>query len=171
MNTHCLVTGIYFHFSYWEKSNQTKQSVPKTTQSVVAQRITPIEFNELANKLSHLSEGNWHWDHGQQVLSAFLLLPTRFTCMDGRPSGPPRGHGLSRQGYLSTWQSSRTAQTLLPLHPTLPSCPLTFLSSLLFSPVDVVLELDADLPLVGLVSDEGVLHQLLRGWSLAVVLH
>lgn len=49
--------------------------------------------------------------------------------------------------------------------------PLTFLASLLFSPVDVVLELDADLPLVGLVSDEGVLHQLLRGWSLAVVLH
>lgn len=54
---------------------------------------------------------------------------------------------------------------------TLLSSPLTFLSSLLFSPVDVVLELDADLPLVGLVSDEGVLHQLLRGWSLAVVLH
>lgn len=49
--------------------------------------------------------------------------------------------------------------------------PLTFLASLLFSPVDVVLELDADLPFIGLVSDEGVLHQLLRGWSLAVVLH
>ena len=51
------------------------------------------------------------------------------------------------------------------------SSPLTFLASLLFSPVDVVLELDADLPFVGLVSDEGVLHQLLRGWPLAVVLH
>jgi len=35
----------------------------------------------------------------------------------------------------------------------------------------VVLELDADLPLVGLVSDEWVLLQLLRRRSLAVVLH
>lgn len=49
--------------------------------------------------------------------------------------------------------------------------PLTFFSSLLLRPVNVVLELDADLPLVGLVSDEGVLHQLLRRRSLAVVLH
>lgn len=64
---------------------------------------------------------------------------------------------------LHTWQRSRIAQSA--------ASPLTFLASLLFSPVDVVLELDADLPFVGLVSDEGVLHQLLRGWSLAVVLH
>lgn len=77
---------------------------------------------------------------------------------------------MPRQGCLSTWQRSRIAQSAAsPL--TLLSSPLTFLSSFLFSPVDVVLELDADLPLVGLVSDEGVLHQLLRGWSLAVVLH
>lgn len=67
------------------------------------------------------------------------------------------------QGSPSRWQRSRTAQGA--------ASPLTFLASLLFSPVDVVLELDADLPFVGLVSDEGVLHQLLCGWSLAVVLH
>lgn len=78
---------------------------------------------------------------------------------------------MPRQGYLSTWQRSGTAQSAASSPLTLLSCPLTFLSSLLFSPVDVVLELDADLPLVGLVPDEGVLHQLLRGWSLAVVLH
>lgn len=86
------------------------------------------------------------------------------------PQAHGRGHRLPRKGCLSTWQRSRIAQSAAsPL--TLLSSPLTFLSSLLFSPVDVVLELDADLPLVGLVSDEGVLHQLLRGWSLAVVLH
>jgi len=35
----------------------------------------------------------------------------------------------------------------------------------------VVLQLDADLPLVGLVPDERVLQQLLRGGPLGVVLH
>lgn len=44
----------------------------------------------------------------------------------------------------------------------LPPRPLTFLASLLARSVDVVLELDADLPLGGLVSDEGELEQLLR---------
>lgn len=39
---------------------------------------------------------------------------------------------------------------------------LLFLASLLARSVDVVLELDADLPLGGLVSDEGELEQLLR---------
>lgn len=78
---------------------------------------------------------------------------------------------MPRQGYLSTRQKSGIAQSATYSPPTLLSSPLTFLSSLLFSPVDVVLELNADLPFVGLVSDEGMLHQLLRGWSLAVVLH
>lgn len=35
----------------------------------------------------------------------------------------------------------------------------------------MVFELNADLPLVGLVSDEGVLQQLLRRGALRVVLH
>lgn len=47
----------------------------------------------------------------------------------------------------------------------------TFLSPLLLGTVDVVLELNADLPLVGLVSDEGVLQQLLRRGALRVVLY
>lgn len=48
---------------------------------------------------------------------------------------------------------------------------LTLLAPLLLGPVDVVFELDADLPLVGLVPDEGVLQQLLGGGALSVVLH
>lgn len=47
---------------------------------------------------------------------------------------------------------------------------LTFLASLLPGPVDVVLELDADLPLCGLVSDEGKLQQLFRWWAAQVSL-
>lgn len=35
----------------------------------------------------------------------------------------------------------------------------------------MVFELYADLPLVGLVSDEGVLQQLLCWWALRVILH
>ncbi len=48
---------------------------------------------------------------------------------------------------------------------------LTSLSSLLLGAVDVVLQLDADLPLVGQVSDERVLEELLCAGSLAVALH
>lgn len=48
---------------------------------------------------------------------------------------------------------------------------LTLLAPLLLGAVDVVFELDADLPLVGLVPDEGVLEQLLGGRTLGVVLH
>ncbi len=48
---------------------------------------------------------------------------------------------------------------------------LTSLSSLLLGAVDVVLQLDADLPLVGQVSDERVLEQLLRARPLTVTLH
>lgn len=46
--------------------------------------------------------------------------------------------------------------------------PLTFLASLLPGSVNVVFELDADLPLCGLVSDEGKLQQLLRWWAAQV---
>lgn len=46
--------------------------------------------------------------------------------------------------------------------------PLTFLASLLPGSVDVVLELDADLPLCGLVADEGELQQLLSRWAAQV---
>ena len=49
--------------------------------------------------------------------------------------------------------------------------PPTPLAALLLGAVDVVLELNADLPLVGLVPDVGVLQQLLRGRPLGVVLH
>lgn len=35
----------------------------------------------------------------------------------------------------------------------------------------MVFELDADLPLVGLVPDEGVFEQLLGGGALGVILH
>lgn len=95
------------------------------------------------------------------VLFAFLLSPVCFAHMDVP---------WSTLRTSKTWQRSGIAQNAaVPL--TCISSPPTFFSSLLFSPVDVVLELDADLPFVGLVSDEGVLHQLLRGWSLAVVLH
>lgn len=48
---------------------------------------------------------------------------------------------------------------------------LTLLPPLLFGAVDVVFELDADLPLVGLVPDERVFEQLLGGGALGVVLH
>lgn len=48
---------------------------------------------------------------------------------------------------------------------------LTLLAPLLLGSVDVVFELDADLPLVGLVPDEGVLQQLLSGRTLGVILH
>ena len=48
---------------------------------------------------------------------------------------------------------------------------LTPLAPPLLGAVDVVLELNADLPLVGLVPDVGVLQQLLRGRPLGVVFH
>lgn len=48
---------------------------------------------------------------------------------------------------------------------------LTPLSSLLLGAVDVVLQLDADLPLVGQVSDERVFEELLGAGSLAVAFH
>lgn len=51
-----------------------------------------------------------------------------------------------------------------------PPPPLTFLASLFPRPVNVVLELDADLPLCGLVPDEGKLQQLLRWWAAQVSL-
>ena len=66
-------------------------------------------------------------------------------------------------------------QEILEAHPSshrqVPRGGLTLLAPLLLGAVDVVLELDADLPLVGLVPDEGVLEQLLRGGPLGVVLH
>lgn len=48
---------------------------------------------------------------------------------------------------------------------------LTPLSSLLLGAVDVVLQLNADLPLIGQVSYEGVFEELLCAGSLAVTLH
>lgn len=48
---------------------------------------------------------------------------------------------------------------------------LTLLPSLLLGAVDVVFELDPDLPLIGLVPDEGMLQQLLGRRPLRVVLH
>lgn len=48
---------------------------------------------------------------------------------------------------------------------------LTLLAPLLLGAVDVVFELDADLPLVGLIPDEGVFQQLLGGRALGVILH
>lgn len=47
----------------------------------------------------------------------------------------------------------------------------TFLSPLLFGPVNVVLELDPDLPLIRLVTDEGMLQELLCRGTLCIVLH
>lgn len=47
----------------------------------------------------------------------------------------------------------------------------TLLSPLLLGAVNVVFQLNADLPLVGLVSDEGVLQQLVGRGALRVVLH
>lgn len=48
---------------------------------------------------------------------------------------------------------------------------LTFLSSFLACTVNMVFELDSDLALSGLISDEGVLEQLLCGWSAGICLH
>lgn len=48
---------------------------------------------------------------------------------------------------------------------------LTFLSPLLARTVDMVFELDPDLPLGGLVPDERVLEKLLRGRSAGIRLH
>lgn len=50
-------------------------------------------------------------------------------------------------------------------------CGLTPLAPPLLGAVDVVLQLDADLPLVWQVPDERVLEELLRAGSLAVALH
>ena len=50
-------------------------------------------------------------------------------------------------------------------------CGLTSLAPPLLGAVDVVLQLDADLPLVGQVSDERVLQELLGARPLAVALH
>lgn len=47
----------------------------------------------------------------------------------------------------------------------------TSLPPLLACVVDVVLELDADLPFVRLVSDERVFQELIGGWPLSVILH
>lgn len=47
----------------------------------------------------------------------------------------------------------------------------TFLAPLFLGSVDVVFELDADLPLVGLVPDERVFQKLLCRRTLGVVLH
>lgn len=47
----------------------------------------------------------------------------------------------------------------------------TFLAPLLACVVNVVLELDADLPLVRLVSDERVFQELISGWPLGIILH
>lgn len=51
------------------------------------------------------------------------------------------------------------------------SARLTLLAPLLLCSVDVIFELDADLPLVRLVPDEGVFQQLLSGRTLSVILH
>lgn len=59
---------------------------------------------------------------------------------------------------------------MCPETPHRPAPPLTFLASLFPRSVDVVLELDADLPLRGLVPDEGKLQQLLRWWAAQVSL-
>lgn len=68
-----------------------------------------------------------------------------------------RGEGLPGPGGLGPRGGSGAAEE------DLPAGPLTFLASLLPGAVDVVLELDADLPLRGLVADERELEQLLRG--------
>lgn len=47
----------------------------------------------------------------------------------------------------------------------------TFLPPLLACVIDVVLELDADLPLVRLVSDKRVFQELICGRPLGVILH
>ena len=66
-------------------------------------------------------------------------------------------------------------QEILEVHPSshrqVPRGGLTLLAPLLLGAVDVVLELDADLPLGGLVPDEGVLQELLRGRAAGVGLH
>lgn len=48
---------------------------------------------------------------------------------------------------------------------------LTFLSPFLACTVNMVFELNSDLALSGLVPDEGVLEQLLCGWSAWIRLH
>lgn len=48
---------------------------------------------------------------------------------------------------------------------------LTSLASLLLGSVDVVLELDADLPLIGQISNEGMFEEGLCAGPLVVVLH
>ena len=71
---------------------------------------------------------------------------------------------------LSEFLVNRRSRRSPPSGPrSIPS--LTLLAPLLLGAVDVVFELDADLPLVRLVSDEGMLEQLLGGGPLGVVLH
>ena len=72
----------------------------------------------------------------------------------------PTPGGLScSDGFHQHARSYRVIGSLTPLAP------------LLLGAVDVVLQLDADLPLVGQVADVGVLEQLLRAGPLVVVLH
>lgn len=56
-------------------------------------------------------------------------------------------------------------------HTSTPHRGLTLLAPFLLGAVDVVFELDANLPLVGLIPDEGMFEQLLGGRALSVVLH
>lgn len=64
----------------------------------------------------------------------------------------------------------RSSDTHTPTPTDLPRG-LTLLAPLLLGAVNVVFELDADLPLVGLIPDEGVFQQLLGGRTLGVILH
>lgn len=59
------------------------------------------------------------------------------------------------QGGVRAGEEEQGLKCVLTHYP--PPLPLTFLASLLPRSVDVVLELDADLPLCGLVTDEGEL--------------
>lgn len=77
----------------------------------------------------------------------------RGTAPLGGPSGAQKG-----SGELEAWGRLRRF-----LRPVAAHLPQTFLTPLLPRPVNVVLELDADLPLRGLVADEGELEELLSG--------
>lgn len=72
---------------------------------------------------------------------------------------------------ICAWIHTRLSSTHFPLKHKRCCVGRTFLAPLLLGPVDVVLELDAHLPLVGLVSDERVLQQLVCGGPLHVILH
>lgn len=82
----------------------------------------------------------------------------------------PLTHHLKSPDHLRICQGLRTHSIFCFPHWNT-NVLLTFLSSFLLCSIDMILELNADLSFIRLVSYKWMLHQLLCCWSLAVILY